>query len=41
MADTPIAAYPTSAAPDSYQRHTARQLDEYATRAAHRPTKRC
>ena len=36
MADTPIAAYPTSAAPDSYQRHTARQLDEYATRAAHR-----
>ena len=36
MPDTPIAAYPTSAAPDSYQRHTARQLDEYATRAAHR-----
>jgi thioester reductase-like protein len=36
MADTPIAAYPTSAAPDSYERHTARQLDEYATRAAHR-----
>jgi thioester reductase-like protein len=36
IADTPIAAYPTSAAPDSYQRHTARQLDEYATRAAHR-----
>ena len=36
MADTPIAAYPTSAAPDSYQRHTVRQLDEYATRAAHR-----
>src|SRR5450432_2953442 len=36
MADTPIAAYPTSAAPDSYQRHTARQLDEYSTRAAHR-----
>jgi thioester reductase-like protein len=36
MGDTPIAAYPTSAAPDSYQRHTARQLDEYATRAAHR-----
>jgi thioester reductase-like protein len=35
MPDTPIAAYPTSAAPDSYQRHTARQLDEYATRAAH------
>jgi thioester reductase-like protein len=36
MPDTPIAAYPTSAAPDSYRRHTARQLDEYATRAAHR-----
>jgi thioester reductase-like protein len=36
MPDTPIAAYPTSAAPDSYQRHTARQLDEYATRAARR-----
>ncbi|HVU50115.1 MAG TPA: SDR family oxidoreductase [Polyangia bacterium] len=36
MPDTPIAAYPTSAAPDSYERHTARQLDEYATRAAHR-----
>jgi thioester reductase-like protein len=36
MADTPIAAYPTSAAPDSYRLHTARQLDEYATRAAHR-----
>jgi thioester reductase-like protein len=36
MPDTPIAAYPTGAAPDSYQRHTARQLDEYATRAAHR-----
>jgi thioester reductase-like protein len=35
MADTPIAAYPTSAEPDSYRRHTARQLDEYATRAAH------
>ena len=36
MPDTPIAAYPTSAAPDSYERHTARQLNEYATRAAHR-----
>ena len=36
MPDAPIAAFPTSAAPDSYQRHTARQLDEYATRAAHR-----
>jgi thioester reductase-like protein len=36
MPDTPIAAYPTSAAPESYQLHTARQLDEYATRAAHR-----
>jgi thioester reductase-like protein len=36
MPDAPIASYPTSAAPDSYQSHTARQLDEYATRAAHR-----
>jgi thioester reductase-like protein len=36
MPDTPIAAYPTSAAPESYELHTARQLDEYATRAAHR-----
>lgn len=35
MPDTPIAAYPTSAEPDSYEKHTARQLDEYATRAAH------
>jgi len=33
--DTPIVAYPTSDAPDSYQTHTARQLDEYTTRAAH------
>lgn len=33
--DVPIAAYPTSAEPDSYQVHTARQLDRYATAAAH------
>ncbi|RME73543.1 MAG: long-chain fatty acid--CoA ligase, partial [Verrucomicrobia bacterium] len=33
--DTPIVAHPTSDAPDSYQTHTARQLDEYTTRAAH------
>ncbi len=33
--DVPIAAYPTSAEPDSYEAHTARQLDQYATRAAH------
>ncbi|MDB4983484.1 MAG: hypothetical protein JWM82_4236, partial [Myxococcales bacterium] len=33
--DVPIAAYPTSAEPDSYERHTARQLDRYATAAAH------
>ncbi len=33
--DVPIAAYPTSAAPDSYEAHTAGQLDQYATRAAH------
>ncbi len=33
--DVPIAAYPTSAQPDSYEAHTARQLDQYATRAAH------
>lgn len=34
MPDAPIAAYPTSAEPDSYERHTARQLDEYTSRAA-------
>ncbi|HVR63429.1 MAG TPA: class I adenylate-forming enzyme family protein, partial [Polyangia bacterium] len=34
--DVPIAAFPTSAEPDSYESHTARQLDEYTTRAAHR-----
>jgi thioester reductase-like protein len=33
--DVPIAAYPTSAEPDSYEVHTARQLDRYATQAAH------
>ena len=33
--DVAIAAFPTSAEPDSYQVHTARQLDEYTTRAAH------
>jgi thioester reductase-like protein len=33
--DVPIAAFPSSAEPDSYQTHTARQLDEYTTRAAH------
>jgi thioester reductase-like protein len=33
--DVPIAAYPTSAEPDSYQLHTARQLDGYANAAAH------
>jgi thioester reductase-like protein len=35
MPDAPIAAYPTSPEPDSYQLHTAGQLDQYATRAAH------
>ncbi|HEY6078895.1 MAG TPA: SDR family oxidoreductase [Polyangiaceae bacterium] len=35
MPDVPIAAYPTTAEPDSYEAHTARQLDDYATRAAH------
>lgn len=30
-----IAAYPTSAEPDSYETHTAAQLDAYVTRAAH------
>lgn len=35
MPDAPIAAYPTSADPGSYLVHTARQLDEYTTRAAH------
>lgn len=35
MPNEPIAAYPTSAEPESYQKHTAKQLDEYATRAAH------
>src|SRR5688572_12886787 len=35
MPDAPIVAYPTSPAPDSYELHTARQLDHYATRAAH------
>jgi thioester reductase-like protein len=34
-ADVPIAAYPTTAEPDSYVSHTAAQLDQYATRAAH------
>lgn len=33
--DVPIAAYPTSNEPDSYEMHTAGQLDAYATRAAH------
>jgi len=33
--DVPIAAYPTTAEPDSYEAHTAGQLDVYATRAAH------
>ena len=33
--DVAIAAFPTSAEPDSYETHTARQLDEYTTRAAH------
>jgi thioester reductase-like protein len=33
--DVPIAAYPTTAEPDSYEAHTAGQLDAYATRAAH------
>ena len=33
--DVPIAAYPASQEPDSYEVHTARQLDEYTTRAAH------
>src|SRR5882724_1361388 len=35
LPDAPIAAYPTTAEPDSYQAHTAAQLDQYATRAAH------
>src|SRR5260370_28217244 len=33
--DVPIAAYPTTTEPDSYEAHTAGQLDQYATRAAH------
>jgi thioester reductase-like protein len=33
--DVPVAAYPTTAEPDSYEAHTAGQLDQYATRAAH------
>jgi thioester reductase-like protein len=33
--NVPIAAYPTSPEPDSYVAHTAGQLDQYATRAAH------
>jgi thioester reductase-like protein len=36
LPDAPIAAYPTSAEPTSYEVHTARHLDEYATRAAGR-----
>lgn len=35
LPDAPIAAYPTSAEPDSYEVHTAGQLNDYATRAAH------
>jgi thioester reductase-like protein len=35
MPDVPIAAYPSSAEPDSYEKHSARQLNEYAHRAAH------
>lgn len=31
----PIVAYPATAEPDSYVAHTAQQLDEYTTRAAH------
>src|SRR5258705_13530629 len=33
--DVPIAAFPKTAEPDSYEAHTAAQLDQYATRAAH------
>ena len=33
--DLPIAAFPTSAEPDSYRAHSAAELDAYATRAAH------
>ncbi len=33
--DAGIAAYPTTSEPDSYEIHTAAQLDQYATRAAH------
>lgn len=33
--DLPIAAFPTSKEPDSYEEHTAGQLDDYATRGAH------
>jgi thioester reductase-like protein len=33
--DLPIAAFPTTAEPDSYQAHSAAELDAYATRAAH------
>jgi len=33
--DVRIAAYPTSPEPDSYVAHTAAQLDQYVTRAAH------
>lgn len=35
LPDVPIAAFPRSAEPDSYEAHTAAQLDQYATRAAH------
>src|SRR6266446_2212424 len=33
--DVPIAAFPTTAEPDSYRAHTAVELDAYASRAAH------
>src|SRR5436190_19197680 len=33
--DLPIAAFPTTAEPDSYRAHSAAELDAYATRAAH------
>src|SRR5258706_12389342 len=32
--NVPIAAFPRTAEPDSYEAHTAAELDQYATRAA-------
>lgn len=35
LPDAPIVAFPTTAEPDSYRAHTAAQLNQYVTRAAH------